>query len=126
MNAAGGATNGGRQLLSWALKAGVERGQITVSYSTWSYSTQGDKKIWGRSLLRQTVQVDMSRVLTMTIFLAQAMVERVRGGRLREVGLKSGLVTEHDLEEMAKAWEEWAERDDASLAMMHGEILIQR
>jgi hypothetical protein len=45
---------------------------------------------------------------------------------LREVGLKSGLVTENDLEEMAKAWEEWAGRDDASLAMMHGEILIQR
>jgi hypothetical protein len=68
----------------------------------------------------------MSRVLTMTMFSAQAMVERVRGGRLREVGLKSGLVTENDLEEMSKAWEEWAERDDASLAMMHGEILIQR
>jgi hypothetical protein len=68
----------------------------------------------------------MSRVLTMTMFSAQAMVERVRGGRLREVGLKSGLVTENDLEEMAKAWEEWAGRDDASLAMMHGEILIQR
>jgi hypothetical protein len=68
----------------------------------------------------------MSRVLTITMFSAQAMVERVRGGRLREVGLKSGLVTENDLEEMAKAWEEWAERDDASLAMMHGEILIQR
>jgi SAM-dependent methyltransferase len=49
MNAAGGTPNGGRQLLSWALKAGVERGQITVSYSTWSYSTPGDKKIWGRS-----------------------------------------------------------------------------
>ena len=65
-------------------------------------------------------------VLTMTIFSAQALVDRVRGGRLREGGLKSGRVTENDLEEMAKAWEEWAERDDASLAMLHGEILIQK
>jgi hypothetical protein len=40
---------GGRQLLSWALKAGVERGQITVSYSTWSYSTLSEKKVWGKS-----------------------------------------------------------------------------
>ena len=52
MNAAEGTPNGGRQLLSWALKAGVEGGQITVSYSTWSYSTLGDKEIWGRSPLR--------------------------------------------------------------------------
>lgn len=50
----------------------------------------------------------------------------VRGGRMRENGLKSGLITENDLEEMAMAWEEWTEKDDASLAMMHGEILIQR
>lgn len=49
MNAAGGTSTGGRQLLPWALKAGVERDQITASYSTWSFCTPGDKKIWGRS-----------------------------------------------------------------------------
>jgi SAM-dependent methyltransferase len=49
MNAAGGTSTGGRQLLSWALKAGAERKQITVSYSTWSYSTPSDKKVWGKS-----------------------------------------------------------------------------
>jgi hypothetical protein len=27
---------------------------------------------------------------------------------------------------MAKAWEEWAKRDDASLAMLNGEILVQK
>ena len=52
MNAAGGTSTGGRQLLSWALKAGVERDQITVSYSTWSYSTPSEKKVWGKSLFR--------------------------------------------------------------------------
>lgn len=49
INAAGGTTTGGRQLLSWALKAGVQRGQVTVSYSSWSYCTSTDKKIWGKS-----------------------------------------------------------------------------
>jgi hypothetical protein len=53
-------------------------------------------------------------------------VGTVRGGRLRDIGVKAGFATEADLEEMAKAWEEWAKRDDSSLAMIHGEILIQK
>jgi hypothetical protein len=54
------------------------------------------------------------------------MVERIRGGRIRKAGLESSLTTENDLEEMAKAWEEWEERDDASLGMIHREIIIQK
>lgn len=42
----GGTDKGGRQLLSWALKAGVKREMITVSHSTWSYSTPKEKQIW--------------------------------------------------------------------------------
>jgi hypothetical protein len=45
---------------------------------------------------------------------------------LREKALKFGLGSDDDFEEMARAWEEWAERDDASLAMLHGEILVQK
>ncbi|KAK3679600.1 hypothetical protein LTR37_021371 [Vermiconidia calcicola] len=103
MNAAGGSSTGGRQLLSWALKADAERGRVTVSYGTWSYNSPGDKRVW-----------------------AQALMDKVRAGRLREGGLKSGLVTRADLDEMARAWEEWAELEDASVAMMHGEIVIQK
>lgn len=50
MSAAGGSPTGGRQLLSWALKAGVQRDQITLSYSTWWYTTPSEKKIWGKLL----------------------------------------------------------------------------
>lgn len=50
MKAAGGSATGGRQLLSWALKAGVKRDHITVSYSTWSYDTPSDKNSWGKSI----------------------------------------------------------------------------
>ena len=50
MSAAGGTSTAGRQLVSWALKAGVERSQIALSYSTWSYSTPDDRKVWGRLL----------------------------------------------------------------------------
>ncbi len=51
---------------------------------------------------------------------------QLRGGSLREKALKFGLGTENEFEEMAKALEEWAKRDDASLAMLHGEILVQK
>jgi len=103
MSAGGGTPTTGRQLLSWALKVGVERSKITPSYSSWSYHTPSDRKI-----------------------CSQGLCDQLRGGSLREKALKFGLGTKNDLEEMAKAWEEWAKRDDASLAMLHGEILIQK
>ena len=58
--------------------------------------------------------------------LATALSDRVRGGRLREAGLKSGPATEADLQGVARDWEDWMEKADASVAMMHGEVLIQR
>lgn len=60
------------------------------------------------------------------MYLAQGLCQQLRGGSLREKALKFGLGTESDLEEMAKAWEEWAEREDASLASMNGELLIEK
>ncbi|KAF2797505.1 S-adenosyl-L-methionine-dependent methyltransferase [Melanomma pulvis-pyrius CBS 109.77] len=103
MSAGGGTPTAGRQLLSWALKAGVERSQITLSYGTTSYSTPSDRKI-----------------------CSQGLSDQLRGGSLRTKALKFGLGTETDFEEMAKAWEEWATRDDATLAMLQGEILVQK
>lgn len=96
----------GRQLLSWALKAGLERRQVTTSFGTWCYSTSEEKNIW-----------------------AQAMIERVRGSmasRMRQAGLDTGLTTEDELEEMAKGWKEWEKAEDATLGMLQGEILIQK
>ncbi|KAI9708717.1 MAG: hypothetical protein M1820_003672 [Bogoriella megaspora] len=102
MSAGGGTPTAGRQLLSWALKAGVERSQITLSYSTTSYNTSSERKT-----------------------CSQGLCDQLRGGSLREKALKFGLGTESGFEEMAKAWEEWANTDDATLAMMNGEILVQ-
>ncbi|KAF2004815.1 S-adenosyl-L-methionine-dependent methyltransferase [Amniculicola lignicola CBS 123094] len=103
MRSGGGAPAAGRQLLSWALRAGVERRQVTLSYSTSSYNTPGGRKI-----------------------CSQGLCEQLRGGGLREKALKFGLGTENEFEEMAQAWEEWAEKEDAMLAMLQGEILIQK
>lgn len=66
-------------------------------------------------------------VLTFVIPIAQGLCDQLKGGaRLREKALKFGLGTETDFDDMVKAWEEWAERDDAILAMLQGEILIQK
>ena len=43
-----GSLTAGRQLLSWALKAGAERGQITLGYSTQFYSLPWEKNWWSR------------------------------------------------------------------------------
>lgn len=47
MSAGGGSPTAGRQLVSWALKAGIERSQIILSYSSWSYNTPSERKICG-------------------------------------------------------------------------------
>jgi ubiquinone/menaquinone biosynthesis C-methylase UbiE len=49
MKGAGGTTTAGRQLLSWAIKAGVHRDQITLSYDTSLYSKPEETKAWCES-----------------------------------------------------------------------------
>lgn len=44
---AGGSSNGGRKMLSWALRAGVPRNRIDVSYSAWCFSSPDEKKLLG-------------------------------------------------------------------------------
>ena len=48
-NQDGRSTTAGRQLLSWALAAGAERGNVKVSCGTWCYSAPEDKKAWGEA-----------------------------------------------------------------------------
>jgi len=45
---------------------------------------------------------------------------------MRRLALKEGFLSEDDLEAMACDWATWAASEDASLGMMHGEILIQK
>jgi hypothetical protein len=60
------------------------------------------------------------------LLLAKGLVEQLRGGGLSAKASKFGLGSEEEFEEMARAWEEWAEIDDASLASLNGEILIHK
>ncbi|KAI1135885.1 S-adenosyl-L-methionine-dependent methyltransferase [Hypoxylon sp. FL0543] len=100
----GASTSSGRQLLSWALEAnGGDRSKITTSFSAWSYTEPEDRKLW-----------------------STGMIEVALGNpKIRESNIKSG-ITEADMEEMREAWIEWRDRDDATLSMVQGEILMRK
>lgn len=44
----GGQDKGGRQLVSWAVAAGVRRDDIEAGFGTWCYSSAPDRKVWGK------------------------------------------------------------------------------
>lgn len=48
MQLSGGSPKAGRQLLSWVLNAGVRRDQITMTFGTWYYNSEDEKRTWGR------------------------------------------------------------------------------
>ncbi|KAI0408921.1 S-adenosyl-L-methionine-dependent methyltransferase [Xylaria palmicola] len=98
----GGCATAGRQLLSWALRAGARRSQIKTSYSTWSYTEPEDRKLW-----------------------AAGMVGVALGPGVREVNIAAGITVEA-MDEMRAAWLEWVDRDDAVLAQLIGEVIIQK
>lgn len=50
MRAGGGTPAAGRQLLSWALRSGVERHQVALNYSTSSYNTSSERSFCGKPL----------------------------------------------------------------------------
>lgn len=62
----------------------------------------------------------------MLSFIAQGIIQIVQGGRMRDRLLAAGLATEDDLEEIAKSWKQWQGMYDATLAMLQGEIVIQK
>jgi hypothetical protein len=63
----------------------------------------------------------------MAVFsVAQGLCAQLRGGGLRDKALKFDLGAEDDFEEMAKAFEEWAKKEDASLAMLQAQILVEK
>ncbi|KAK7408533.1 hypothetical protein QQX98_009294 [Neonectria punicea] len=99
----GGQDNGGRQLVSWTMKAGVARDDITASFGTWCYSAPEDRKVW-----------------------ASAMMERLRDGQMRGKAIELGIATEQEIDDMANAWDEWSKTDDATLGIMNGEVLVDK
>ncbi|XXH05924.1 hypothetical protein Hte_012366 [Hypoxylon texense] len=104
IRARGASTRSGRELLSWALKAnGGDRSKIATSFSAWSYTEPEDRELWATGMIDATLS----------------------SPAVREYNVKSGL-TEAEMDEMRDAWIEWRDRDDATLSMVHGEIIMRK
>lgn len=90
----------GRQLVSWALQAGVKRDQIKAGFSCWSYSDEADRQMWG-----------------------QSMADRIKHGQMRQKAVEFGIMKDEEAEGMYNAWIEWKNSDEGTMGMMNGEIL---
>lgn len=55
-----------------------------------------------------------------------SLAERVRNGGMRKKAIELGIVTETDLDDIAKAWDEWIATEDACFGLMNGEVLIRK
>lgn len=52
----GGSNTAGTQLISWALKAGASREQITATMGTWCYNERAEKEGWGMSMFGSEIR----------------------------------------------------------------------
>lgn len=93
----------GRRIHAFAHEAGFERDRISVSASTWCFTSQEERKFWG------TMWADR---LLQSAFFQQA----VNGGHA------SG----EELHQISRAWRDWCDEPDGRFVVVHGEILCRK
>ena len=96
----GAEPDAGRRLLAWARAAGAA--EVTPSASVWCYATPDDRAWWGGMWA--------DRILTSAITR-----QAVDGGHADLA----------ELEEISRAWREWAENDDGWFLVPHGEVVCR-
>lgn len=52
------------------------------------------------------------------------MIERFKSGDIRDRAISNGFATEEEIEGMIKGLERWTICDDASMGLVHGELII--
>ncbi|WP_371405226.1 methyltransferase domain-containing protein [Kribbella sp. NBC_00662] len=95
----GGEPDAGRRLLSWALAAGFENVEATTS--TWAFTNPEDRAFWGGM-----------------------WADRIRKSALADQARSSG-VPEQELEAISQAWQRWTATPDATISILHGELLCR-
>lgn len=95
--ARGAEPDAGRRLRQWANSAGLE--VVSVSSSTWTYATPETAAWWGNS-----------------------QADRVRNSNFATQAAEQGL-SSAQIEEIATAWEEWAQDSDAWFCVVNGELI---
>ena len=89
-----------RHLLAWAHTAGFE--DVTSSATTWCYATPEERDWWGG-----------------------LWADRITQSALAQQALERGLATPELLDELARAWREWAAHPDGWFVVVNGEILAR-
>lgn len=97
---AGGEPDAGRHLVAWAHAAGLQ--DLRTSSSTWTYTRGGGAEWW-----------------------AGTWSERVVRSAFADHAVTSGLATRAELEDLSRAWLDWANHPDAWFMVPHGELLAQ-
>lgn len=96
----GGEPNGGRHLIAWARKSGVDRSCITPTASVWCYSSPEERAHWG----------DM-------------WVDRLLNSSLPKNAIEAGFASQDDIDHFVHGWRKWAADEDGWYTFTHGEIL---
>jgi SAM-dependent methyltransferase len=91
----------GRFLLSWAQHAGFT--DVTFTSSTWTWADPETREWWGGLWADRVLE---SSFATQTV--------------------EYGLSTRDELEAIAAAWRSWAQHDDATYIVPHGEIVARK
>ena len=96
----GGEPFAGRHLKSWALEAGFRR--VDTSASAWCFSSEAEREWWGGSWAERATESDFA-------------TRAIEGGHATLV----------DLQEISRAWLDWAAVEDGWIALTHGEIIAR-
>jgi SAM-dependent methyltransferase len=96
----GGEPDAGRRLHAWARQAGLT--DVTVSTSTWTYTTPEERAWWG-----------------------DLWADRVLKSSFADTAVGKGHATPDDLREIADGWRAWAAHQDGWFCVVNGEILCR-
>ena len=91
----------GRFLRSWVRAAGFT--DETLSSSTWTYASAAERAWWG-----------------------DLWAERAVASSFAEQALEYGLSSRDELEQISRAWRDWAATDDGHIVLVHGEVVARR
>ncbi|KDQ32118.1 hypothetical protein PLEOSDRAFT_1062181 [Pleurotus ostreatus PC15] len=97
---AGSEPNGGRMLITWALKAGFAAEKIKFTMGSQTYAGQPAASWWGDSFAKRYSQ-----------------------GEWREKVLGQGLASSIEVDQIGGAWRDWAKDEAAIYSIACGEIL---
>ena len=97
----GAEADAGRHLLGWVQTAGFT--DATASSSTWTFADPESRAWWGG-----------------------LWADRVRLSAFADQALEYGLADRTELDSLADAWRQWAEKPDGFFAVLHGEVLARR